>query len=118
LPGPNSHNVQVLNWETLIVLANSENCLIRCATLRLFHSYLERAPDLTKLKLIKSRGFLLFANQLYQHTATKELVEAALLLVSSRIEPLLECHNNSGLGVKDLDPTVKVNNKSLSKLSI
>jgi len=56
-------NEQVLNWQTLIVLANSDNGAIRCATLRLFNSYLERAPIACKNKLIKSRGFLLFANQ-------------------------------------------------------
>lgn len=108
LPDSDIHivlNEQVLNWQTLIVLANSDNAAIRCSTLRLFNSYLERAPTACKNKLIKSRGFLLFANQLYQHPATTELVEAALLLVSSRAEPLLECNNSSGISVKDLDPT-------------
>ena len=86
-------NDQVLNWQTLIVLANSESSEVRCATLRVFNSYLERAPIACKNKLVKSRGFLLFANQLYQHPTTSEIVEAALLLISRRAEPLVECNN-------------------------
>ena len=87
-------NDDVLNWQTLIVLANSENSDIRCATLRLLNSYLERAPVQAKNRLVKSRGFLLFANQLYQHSSSAELIEAATILISSRAEPLLECSGN------------------------
>ena len=53
-------NDDVLNWQTLIVLANSENSDIRCATLRLFNSYLERAPvKVVPLTIFRRQKFFL-----------------------------------------------------------
>ena len=95
-------NDVVINWETLVVLANSNDESIRCSALRLFHDYLQRASVEIRNQIVRGKAFMLFANQLYQHRSTAELVESALLLITSRAEPLLEATSGS---VRDLDPT-------------
>ena len=68
--------VKVLDWQSLIVLTNNHNEEVRVSILRLMHAYLERAPNSLKHSLIKNRGFLLLANQLYQFKTTSRLIEA------------------------------------------
>ena len=97
--------MKVLDWQSLIVLANNHNEEVRVSILRLMHAYLERAPNSLKHSLIKNRGFLLLANQLYQFKTTSRLIEAALILVSGRAEPLMD-FSNVGISIKDIDSTV------------
>ena len=66
----------MLDWQSLIVLTNNHNEEVRVSILRLMHAYLERAPNSLKHSLIKNRGFLLLANQLYQFKTTSRLIEA------------------------------------------
>ena len=68
--------IKVLDWQSLIVLTNNHNEEVRVSILRLMHAYLERAPNSLKHSLIKNRGFLLLANQLYQFKTTSRLIEA------------------------------------------
>ena len=98
-------NDEVLDWQSLIVLTNNPDDEIRVAILRLLHSYLERAPQQLKMNLIKNRGFLLLANQLYQYKTTQPLIQAALVLITGPTDPLIDI-SNVGIAIKDIDATV------------
>ena len=98
-------NEEVLDWQSLIVLTNNSNDDIRVSIVKLITAYLERAPQYQKISLVKNRGFLLLANQLYQYRTTSDLIQATLNLVTGRAEPLIDI-SNVGIPIKDIDATV------------
>ena len=100
-------NEEVIDWKCLVVLCNNRNEHIRCAVLKLLQTYLERANQSSKSSLVKQRGFLLLANQLYQYPTTLKLVEAAVSLTAGRAEPLMDVvASSAGMSIKDIDVSV------------
>ena len=90
-----------------MVLCNNRSEAIRVAVLKLLATYLERAGQPIKNALVKQRGFLLMANQLYQYRTTSRLTETAFLMASTRAEPLIDAvRSNAGLSIKDIDASV------------
>ncbi|KAI8480550.1 hypothetical protein Bbelb_417300 [Branchiostoma belcheri] len=71
----------ILKPETLVVLAHHHSSSIRTAIIKLLGIYFQRAKEEQFNAFMKVRGFFLLANQLHQHSATRELVEACLSVI-------------------------------------
>ncbi|XP_078592182.1 lysosomal-trafficking regulator-like isoform X1 [Branchiostoma floridae x Branchiostoma japonicum] len=71
----------ILKPETLVVLAHHHSSSIRTAIIKLLGIYFQRAKEEQFNAFMKVRGFFLLANQLHQHCATRELVEACLSVI-------------------------------------
>uniref|UniRef100_A0ABM0M5Y3 Lysosomal-trafficking regulator-like n=1 Tax=Saccoglossus kowalevskii TaxID=10224 RepID=A0ABM0M5Y3_SACKO len=92
----------------LIVLSHHTSADIRTAIVKLLYSYFHRATEVQCNMFLKQKGFYLLANQLHQHGATRELVEACFTLTLGKQISLDE----------DIDPTLLQNASKFKQLSI
>ncbi|XP_071834039.1 lysosomal-trafficking regulator-like isoform X3 [Apostichopus japonicus] len=74
----------VIKLDTLIVLAHHNSSQIRTSVVKLIHVYFHVATEDHVESYLKSRVFHLLANQLHQYPASREQVEACLLVLFSR----------------------------------
>ncbi|XP_078001240.1 lysosomal-trafficking regulator-like [Glandiceps talaboti] len=70
----------IIKPEILVVLAHNISSDIRTAVVKLLDMYFHRASNEQIQVFLKTKGFYLLANQLHQHGATRELIEACLTI--------------------------------------
>ncbi|KAJ8359957.1 hypothetical protein SKAU_G00164820 [Synaphobranchus kaupii] len=69
---------KLIQPQALIVLINHPSPLIQLGVMKLLDAYFIRASKEQKEKFLKSQGFSLLANQLYQQQGSQELLEFSL----------------------------------------
>ncbi|XP_070578950.1 lysosomal-trafficking regulator-like isoform X2 [Ptychodera flava] len=98
----------VIKPEILIVLSHHISIDIRTAIVKLLDMFFHRANNDKIAAFLKIKGFYLLANQLHQHGATRELIEACFTMTIGKPVSLDD----------DIEPSLLMDCSRLKQLSV